>query len=171
MAKRVLLFSRIQAAKHQDASFDARVAQQYAFVRGGHAKPLRPCLLQRGRAFLDAMAVSIALHNSAYGDFRAHVLLHDMEIVAQSRERNLGPVGTGFDARGCKSRGQILMIQAVIGGSLVVSGLVSGFESVLLFQVGALSTRCKRRLSIRIVRSLNLANALLRAAEDSQATG
>src|SRR5271167_97541 len=134
MAKCVFFFSRVQTAKHQNAPFDARLAQQHAFVGRGHAKPLRPCLLQRRRTLLNPMAVSVALHNSAYGHLRADVLLNYTEVMAQSRERNLGPVGTGLDARGCKRRGQISMIQAAVGGSLVVSGLVSGF--VLLFLVG-----------------------------------
>ena len=82
MAKRVLFFTRVQTAKHQNASLDARLAQQYAFVRGGHAKPLCPCLLQRGGTLLDAMAVSVALHNSAYSDLRTHVLLHYPKVVA-----------------------------------------------------------------------------------------
>src|SRR5271165_39584 len=113
MAKCVLFFTRVQTAEHQNAPLNACLAQQHAFVRGGHAKPLRPRLLQRRRTFLDTVTVSVALHNSTYGHVRAHVLLHSTEIVAQGRERNLGPVGTGFDARGWEGRSQSLMIQAV----------------------------------------------------------
>src|SRR5271157_1634328 len=122
MAKRILFFADIQPAQHQNTALDASFAQYDALVGRSHAKPPCTCLLKRGCALLNAVSVSVAFHNGAYGHVSAYVFLQNAKIVAQSRKRNFSPVRPGFDAGGCKGRSQSLMIQAVIRSSPVARG-------------------------------------------------
>ena len=110
MAEGVIFFAGKQSAQHQDASGDTHLAQHDTLIGRSHAEPFGARLLQRGGTFFHAVTISIALHHRADGDVRADMMLQHAKVVAQSGERNFGPVGAGFDARGCKSRSQVLMI-------------------------------------------------------------
>src|SRR5579863_6295031 len=111
MTKRVFFFAGIEATHHQHVAGDSRFAQHYALIGGGDSEPCCPSLLQRYGALFYAMSISIALNDRADDDIPADMILQNVKVGAESRKRDLSPVGTSLNARVSGDHSQESIIQ------------------------------------------------------------
>lgn len=96
MAQCIFFLTPIEPAHYQHVLRDASFAQDYTLVGRGDSEPCRSRVLQRQGAFFHPVSICVAFHHRADRNGLADMLLEGGEVVAQSGERDLGPVRPGF---------------------------------------------------------------------------